>query len=142
MIEISMGLLFAFLLIYSARRWQLESWSYTLSLIFLPLIYMLFGTMSEGENTVLMEFIFGVPYFGIAILLLLGNFKGSAYLLATLWVLHAVYDLSHNQIFINTAVFSWYPAFCAAVDFVIGGYIFCCARMWPSANVSLARRSA
>lgn len=138
MIEILMGLLFAVFLIYTSRHWHLESWTYTLSLIFLPLIYMMFGLISEGENIVFMEFIFGLPYFVVALIGLLGNFKRSAYLVAALWFFHAVYDLSHGAIFINTGVFSWYPYFCAAVDFAVSAYILWFCRTWPSANIRLA----
>jgi hypothetical protein len=138
MIEIATGLLFAALLVYASRYWQLESWSYTLSLIFLPLIYMVFGLFSEGDDIVLMEFCFGIPYFIIATIGMLREFKGSAYVVAGLWFLHAMYDLIHNQLFINTGIFDWYPYFCAAVDFAISAYILWASRLWPSANIRLA----
>jgi hypothetical protein len=134
-IEILVGLVFAILMIVASRLWDIESWSYSLSLVFLPLIYMVFGIFADGENIVLMEFYFGLPYFAIAILLLVRNFRGSVYLVAAMWSLHAFYDVFHNQLFVNTGVFSWYPYFCAAVDFSIGAYLFLFAHRWPSANM-------
>ncbi|MFK8021451.1 MAG: hypothetical protein AB8B86_16935 [Pseudomonadales bacterium] len=142
MVEISMGLLFAAMLVIASRSWQLESWAYTLSLLFLPMFYMGFGLFADGDGIVLKEFLFGIPYFAIAILGLLYQFKWSAYAVAIMWLLHAVYDVVHNEFFINTGVFNWYPYFCAAVDFAIGGYILWSARQWPSASISLAAKSA
>ncbi|MFK7733734.1 MAG: hypothetical protein AB8B48_19090 [Pseudomonadales bacterium] len=137
MIEISLGVLFALLLIWASKTWKLESWSYTVSLVFLPLIYMAFGLLSEGENIVLYEFYFGIPFFLFAVLGLIFEFKWSAYLIGVLWLSHAAYDLFHAQLFVNTGVFYWYPHFCAAVDFAISAYIFWCARQWPSAKIRL-----
>jgi len=136
MVEIMAGLIVAGMVIYGSRVWSIESWSYSLSLITLPLFYMLFGLFSETENTILMEFYYGIPYFAVAIFMLFRNFRWSVYVVASLWILHAFYDLFHDSLFINTGVFSWYPHFCAAVDFCIGVYLFGFSRSFRKPYVS------
>ena len=120
------------------RYWKFESWSYALSLLFLPSIYMIFGVFSKGDNIILWEFYFGIPYFVLGVLLIYCSFRWSAHLVAFLWFSHAFYDFFHNSIFVNTGVFTWYPYFCAAIDFVICVYILWIAQDLPDANINLA----
>ena len=48
----------------------------------------------------------------LGMLLTYWSFRGSAYLVAFFWFLHALYDFFHDSIFINTGVFTWYPFLC------------------------------
>jgi len=45
-------------------------------------------------------------------------------MLALAWTSHGLYDYYHDFFFVNPGVFSWYPAFCAVVDILVGAYLF------------------
>ena len=44
-------------------------------------------------------------------------------------LLHGVFDIFHNGVIDNLGVPPWWPAFCAAVDLTLGGWILLCGRM-------------
>ena len=142
MIEVIVGILFALLMIVTARTRKYESWVYSLSLISLPVIYMIFGFFAEGENVILNELLYGVPFIVLGIAGFRYGFKNSAYVIGTVWFFHAGYDLFHDQLFLNSGVFSWYPVFCAAVDFSVGFYLFYAASKWPRSSIKLAEGNA
>lgn len=136
------GIVFALLMIITARAKKYESWVYSLSLIGLPAIYMIFGFYAEGENVILTEFLYGVPFIVFGIVGFKYGFKNSAYVIGAVWCFHAGYDLFHNLLFLNSGVFAWYPVFCAAVDIPVGLYLFYAASKWPGSSVKPAEAIA
>jgi len=141
MIELVAGILIVLPTVLLMRRQKYESWFYSLSLVSLPAIYMAFGIFSEGENVILKELLYGLPFFAIGIISLLYSFKFSAYIVAAFWLFHGAYDLYHNHLFINTGVWSWYPVFCAAVDITVATYLFFSATKWPQSNIKLSAKN-
>jgi hypothetical protein len=106
-----------------ARRVRGENWLYAAAVIVLPLIYVAFAVASGDSSVVLLELALGLPFILGGVLCLVFRLPLSAVVLGTLWILHAAFDIFHNVLFINDGVPGWYPIFCAAVDFVVGGYL-------------------
>jgi len=138
MIELLAGILIVFPLVLLGRKNKYESWIYSLSLIILPVIYMVFGIFAEGEGVILKEFFYGLPFIAIGLISYIYGFKFSAYIVALFWFFHGGYDLYHNHLFINTGVWSWYPVFCAAIDATLAIYLFSSATKWPQTNIKLS----
>lgn len=69
--------------------------------------------------------LFGLPFLIGGVVLSLGrrHVPWAAAVVGALWLAHGGYDLLHPQLFINPGVPAWYPAFCAAVDIVVGLYL-------------------
>ncbi len=138
MFELVAGVLIVVPMVLLTRRQHYQSWFYSLSLVSLPLIYMGFGVFAHGEEVVMKELLYGLPFILTGLLALFFSFKHSAYLVAILWFGHGGYDLYHDYLFINNGVWSWYPLFCAAIDVTLAGYIFYSAKQWPQSNIRLA----
>ena len=54
------------------------------------------------------------------------------------WILHGLYDLTHNQFLTNAGVPAWYPVFCFSVDVVVGAYLLWLSRRIANANLRQA----
>ncbi|OUS25003.1 hypothetical protein A9Q99_22415 [Gammaproteobacteria bacterium 45_16_T64] len=135
MIEAIIGVLLALFTITISRRQHWEHWSYTACLLSLPLIYMFFGLFAAESNVILTEFVFGIPYFVAGILCINYGFKFSGYIVATLWISHGIYDLLHPMLFVNSGVPAWYPILCAAVDIIVGIYLFSTIILSQKSNI-------
>ena len=142
MIEFLIGVSLALSTIFVSRSMNVRNWLYTAFLLSLPAIYMAFGLFSGTSGVILNEFIYGIPYFIIAIICLKFNFKYATYIVSLLWLAHGAYDLWHSQLFINSGVPSWYPLFCLAVDIVIGGYLLLLALNSGRTNIKVSASNA
>lgn len=84
------------------------------------------------------ELLYGGVFFLIA--LCSKRLASSAWLalLAAGYLLHGVYDVIHDGLFINGGVPLWWPEFCGTVDIVIGLYLLWLAlssrRHWTMAG--------
>jgi len=129
-IEGMVGLLVGVLAIVLAKRFQVERWMYSASLVALPGIYCLFALYAGEQATGFKELMVGIPFLIGGILFALVNVRKSACIVGGLWLLHGVYDLTHELFFTNPGAPDWYPIFCASVDFVIGSYVlWLCVRL-------------
>jgi len=138
MIELLAGILIVIPFVLLGRKQKYESWIYSLSLVSLPVIYMLFGVFAAGEYVILKELLYGLPFIAIGLICYFYGFKFSAYIVALFWLFHGGYDLYHNHLFINTGVWSWYPVFCAGIDVTLAIYLFLSATKWPRSNIKLS----
>ncbi len=123
-VEIVSGVLFTVFMILFSLKTKTESWFYAFALLTLPTIYMGFGYFSSSEGVVLRELLYGLPIYVAGLIALFVNFRLAMIICASFWLIHGVYDLSHDWFFINDGVFSWYPMFCASVDAAMGAYLF------------------
>ncbi|NRB38232.1 MAG: hypothetical protein HRU20_07145 [Pseudomonadales bacterium] len=130
MIAFIVGLLMAAFMIASFRLLKTENtlWAYPLNLFFLPLIYVGFALYGNDANALKMELIVGLPFFIVAIICAFKGLKYSAYLMAAGWLLHGLFDAVHPLLIDNAGTPLWWPAFCGAVDIVIGFYLIVLAR--------------
>ncbi|CAA0079068.1 Uncharacterised protein [Zhongshania aliphaticivorans] len=140
MLEAVAGILFVIAMVWVFRQRHWESWAFSGALICLPLIYISFGVFASSEGVVVKEVVYGLPFLAGGSLLLFYGFRFSAYIVAALWLLHGVYDLYHQSLFVNDAVFSWYPVFCAAVDVSVALYLMWYGTAIRSANLKLAAK--
>ena len=138
MIELSVGLACVALGVLVAKKYDLEIWAYSASLLALALVYMLFGLFSTGQHVILKELLYGVPFILIGLVVLYFDFRLSAYLVAFTWLIYADYDLGHDSLFLNDGVPSWYPLLCAVFDFGLGGYLVYLAGKIPETNVKVS----
>jgi len=104
-----------------AKGWDSIAWP--LFLVTLPIYYMLFGVLAMDWSIVLKEFLYGLPYFITGLVVWRIQSRYTLVVIALAWISHGFYDFYHDIFFVNSGVFSWYPAFCAFVDIVVGGYI-------------------
>src|SRR5262245_28781439 len=106
-----------------------------MGLLTLPSLYASFA-LRAGEPAVgVKEVICGVPYFVAGLFFAWVSVRHSAVVVGAFWILHGLYDLTHRQLITNAGVPSWYPAWCFAVDVVIGAYLLWLARRIPNGNL-------
>ena len=134
----AIGLVFAGTTIFVARTKNYENWLYIAFLPCLPLFYMAFGVLDGSVDSVVLELVFGLPFIAAGLLLIFLKFRFSAYLAGACWLAHAGWDVEHDLFFINPGVWSWYPAFCAVIDGVIGIYLFFLGTVLPQGRIDLA----
>ncbi len=138
MTEALIGAAVGVLTIVIARFARAERWVYTLGLLTLPSIYAFFALQAGEHAVAIKEMVFGVPYVLAGLAFAFVSVRYSAVAVGLLWLLHAVYDLTHSQLITNTGVPAWYPLFCFAVDAVIGLYLLWLSGRVPDANLRRA----
>jgi len=135
LIEVFVGIALGILSIFLIRKVNGESWLYSAVVISLPLIYVTFALVAADYTAAAMELLAGAPFIiGGAVCLIL-RVKMSARIIGILWIVHAVFDLVHDRLFVNPGVPEWYPLFCAGVDVVIGTYLIQLVSRIRNANV-------
>ena len=139
MIEALVGVAVGVLTIVVARSIRGECWLYSIGLLTLPSLYASFALLRAGEPSVgLTEMIYGIPFIVAGLLFAFVSVRYSAIVVGAFWILHALYDLSHGQFFVNPGVPAWYPVFCFCVDVVVGAYLLWLARRIPEGNLRKA----
>lgn len=109
--------------IYLVRRLNAEPWMYAYALLVLPIIYVLFA-LSDGYGEVAgKELLAGLPWIIAGIVLLWFKVPYAAVIVGAFWLLHGIYDVVHDDLFLNPGVPDWYPIACLGTDLVIGGYL-------------------
>ncbi|QZP31516.1 DUF6010 family protein [Pseudomonas sp. DR48] len=123
MIEGITGLLVGVASIFLAKQLSGERWMYAACLVTLPAIYCLFALYAGDRATGLKELMVGIPFLLGGLLFAFASLPTSGYVVGGLWLLHGMYDMTHELFFTNPGAPDWYPVFCASVDFVIGFYV-------------------
>jgi hypothetical protein len=118
-----------------ARTIRGERSAYSLGLLTLPSLYAFFALRVGEQSVSLHEMIYGVPYLAAGLTFVFVSARRSAVVVGSLWILHALYDVAHDQFISNPGVPRWYPAFCFSVDVVIGVYLLWLSRRLPDANL-------
>lgn len=90
---------------------------YPTVLIVIASYYVLFAAMSESVETVLLE---SIVMIGFAIAAVVG-FKANAWIVVGALAGHGVFDAVHGDVFENSGVPVWWPAFCLAFDLGAAG---------------------
>jgi hypothetical protein len=113
-----------------AHRYSVERQTYCAFLILLPLIYAGFGLFAAQSGVVQQELLWGIPFFFLGTLALVLGTRLPLYITAVAWIAHGGYDLLHDQFFINSGVWWWYPVACAVIDIAVGAYLLVVIRRW------------
>jgi hypothetical protein len=138
LIEVLIGIAVGVLTIVWARIIRGQHWLYSIGLLTLPSLYASFA-LRVGEPAVgVKEMLYGVPFIVAGLVFAFASVRQSAVVVGAFWILHALYDLTHSQFFINAGVPGWYPVFCFSVDVVVGAYLLWLSRRISNANLRLA----
>jgi hypothetical protein len=138
LIEALVGVALGVLTIVLAQIIRGQHWLYSIGLLTLPSLYAFFA-LRAGEPAVgVKEMIYGVPFIVVGLVFAFVSVRQSAVVVGAFWILHALYDLTHSQFFINAGVPGWYPVFCFSVDVVVGAYLLWLSRRISNANLRQA----
>jgi hypothetical protein len=108
---------------FKQTRLENSKLSYSLLLFTFPLYYLIFAIYSRDYGTVAFEIFVGLLFFTIAILSLNQSKFYRFGLLTIGYLLHGIYDVAHNAMFINKGTPVWWPEFCGVIDIFIGLYL-------------------
>lgn len=138
MIEALMGVAVGVLTIVSARIIRGQRWLYSIGLLTLPSLYASFA-LHAGEQAVgAREMLYGIPFVVAGIAFAFVSVRQSAAVVGAFWILHGLYDLTHDRFITNAGVPGWYPVFCFSVDVVVGAYLLWLSRRIPDGNLRRA----
>jgi hypothetical protein len=129
------GVALGILVILSARIIRGERRLYSLALLTLPGLYAFFALRAGEQAVAVEELIYGLPFLAAGLIFAFVSVRKSAVVVGSFWILHALYDVIHDQFISNPGVPGWYPAFCFFVDVVIGAYLLWLSRRLPDANL-------
>ena len=139
MTEALVGVAVGVLTILVARIIRGEHWLYSLGLLTLPGLYAFFALRAGEQAVGVKELIYGIPYLTAGLVFAFVSVRRSATVVAALWMLHGLYDLTHSRFITNPGVPGWYPVFCFSVDVVVGGYLLWLSRRIPDADLRQAQ---
>jgi hypothetical protein len=125
LLALIIGILVSLIIIVRFKKTRLEKsgFSYSLLLFTLPLYYFMFAIYGSDYEAVPLEIFAGIVFFVIAIAALKLNASYKFSLLAMGYLIHGVYDATHNLIFTNMGMPAWWPEFCGAIDIIVGLYL-------------------
>lgn len=112
---------------FKKSRLEYSKFGYSLLLITFPFYYFLFAAYSNRYEVLLLEFLGGFVFFILAFLSIRYSDFYKLNLLGFGFILHGIYDISHDIFFINAGTPSWWPEFCGVIDFIIGLYLLALA---------------
>ena len=119
------GIFVSIFIIWRFKTSHLENskFTYSLLLITFPFYYFVFAVYGNNYEVIPFEFLGGLSFFFIALLALKFNEFYKFSLLSFGYILHGVYDITHNAFFINLGTPLWWPEFCGVIDLILGLYL-------------------
>ena len=121
--EALVAIVVALLFIAWCRRTR-EQAIFTSALFLMPLIYIAFALYGDTRAVALTELAWAAPICLIALSPRLLSNERAWHVLAIGWLLHGIYDIYHDMLFINHGIPLWYPVLCGVFDFVVSVYLF------------------
>lgn len=115
-----------------------KSWAYPALLATFPVYYWVFAVSASDFGALEKEVAVGLLFMALAFVTYKLENAIGLLLLGMGYVGHAVYDVLHDQAFVNRGTPLWWPEFCGVVDVLIGLYILYRAsslKGGPTANV-------
>lgn len=134
MIGLLVGLAFGLASIVLVRRINGEPWMYAYALLVLPIVYVVFALVDGSGDIAGKELVAGLPWLFAGIALLWFKVPYSTAIVGAFWLLHAIYDVAHDELFVNPGVPGWYPLACFGTDVVIGAYLLWLATRTQAAS--------
>lgn len=138
MIEALLGAATGVLTIFLARIIRGQGWLFSIGLLVLPGLYMLFALQAGEQAVGMQEMLYGIPFLAAGLVFAFASIRHSAVVVGAFWMLHGLYDLMHSRLITNPGVPDWYPVWCCAVDVVVGAYLLWLSRRLPDANLRRA----
>ncbi|MFT5759565.1 MAG: uncharacterized membrane protein HdeD (DUF308 family) [Alteromonadaceae bacterium] len=124
-LAIIIGIAISVFVILRFKKNKLEGskFGYSFLLITFPFYYFFFAVYGNNYEVIALEFLGGLAFFVMAFL----SIKQSAFykfnLLGFGFILHGIYDITHDVFFINAGTPLWWPEFCGVIDLIIGLYL-------------------
>ncbi|BDX05894.1 hypothetical protein [Planctobacterium marinum] len=124
-IAVSLALIISTFVIWRFNRFkgQQQMRYYAWLLATFPLYYFAFALFVPDGSVLVKEVGVSILFFLLVALALRVKPTLAAMILAVGYLLHAGYDLSHDELFINPGMPRWWPLFCGGVDGIIGLYL-------------------
>lgn len=104
---------------HSAKSRQL----YAALLASFPVYYFAFAIWAGDFDALYKEILVSVGFLSLAVIAHKSMSLVSLLVLAVGYIGHAIYDVVHDELFINSGTPAWWPEFCGAVDVLIGFYL-------------------
>ena len=101
-----------------------KHWVYPALLATFPVYYWLFAISASDYAALEKEAVIGFLFVALALIAYKIESFAGLLLLGMGYVCHAIYDVGHNQAFVNQGTPLWWPEFCGAVDLLVSLYIF------------------
>ncbi len=119
------GIIIAVAVIIRFRNTKLERkvWVYPLLIATFPAYYWIFAIVGSDMLALYKEILVGIVFIGMAFIAIKTNRRISLVILAAACILHGVYDVVHDRIFINSGTPLWWPELCGVIDILIGVYL-------------------
>lgn len=125
LLALVIGICISIIIIVHFKKTRLEKSksAYAVLLFTFPIYYFFFAIFGNDFAVIPLELAIGFLFFAIAFFALKLNGLFKFGLLAVGYILHGVYDVIHNQLFVNAGTPVWWPEFCGVIDIVIGLYL-------------------
>lgn len=130
------GIAVAIFVIIHFKKTRLEGskLAYAILLFTFPFYYLAFAIFGDDYTAIPFELLAGLLFFIIAALSVKLKHFYKFNLLAFGYILHGVYDITHNNLFINSGTPTWWPEFCGSVDILLGVYLMTVAFKYKAKN--------
>lgn len=96
---------------------------YAVFLATFPVYYFVFAVWAGDFDALFKEILVSLGFLSLAIIAYKARSLASLIVLAVGYIGHAIYDVAHDELFINSGTPNWWPEFCGAVDVIIGVYL-------------------
>jgi hypothetical protein len=93
---------------------------YSVVLIVIATLYLLFAVMTRSTATLIVE---AIPALGFVAMAVIGFRKKAAWLVVAGLALHGVFDFFHHALIANPGVPVWWPGWCLSYDVVAAAYL-------------------
>ena len=90
--------------------------------IFLPLIYIGFSLIGEGNNSLFLETLYGLPFLFFGIYFIVQK-NPSLILVSFLYFIHIFYDFFNEELTNNDGVWYLYREFCIVYDLIVSFFL-------------------
>jgi hypothetical protein len=140
MYALAVGIAIAICVVVWFRRTKLEKskWVYPLLLSTFPIYYCVFAVYGSDYTALQSELFAGVLFFALCYWAYRLSSFNALFVLAIGYIGHAIYDLGHNALFVNSGAPLWWPEFCGSVDMLIGIYLLAMATSVKMAQGKIA----
>lgn len=137
---LAVGTAVAILVVVLFRKTNLEkqNWVYPLLLSTFPVYYLVFAVYGSDYTALQSELLAGVLFFALSYWAYRLRSFTALFVLAIGYIGHALYDVVHNALFVNSGAPVWWPEFCGSVDLLIGIYLLVMAASVKMAQTKTA----
>jgi hypothetical protein len=115
-------------IIVGTRLGKNEYWTYPLILMGMPFFYVIFALLAGLPDIVGKELLVALPFLLLGVLSCLTKLRWTALILAAGWLLHGIYDFSHDVFFHNAGRPVWFGVFCGLIDVGVAIYLVLLSR--------------